>query len=103
MPIDLSHIAGAVDNSLARGRALALSYNDVSGYPTVSFRGSTQVLSATELGVWTRNPNDGLATGVAATPRSRWRCSTPRPARSCSRSVARRALMRARTTASTTA
>ncbi|MDP4668043.1 MAG: hypothetical protein NWS62_04735 [Gaiellales bacterium] len=68
MPIDLSHIAGAVDNSLARGRALALSYNDVSGYPTVSSRGSTQVLSGTELGVWTRNPNDGLATGVAANP-----------------------------------
>ena len=26
------------------------------------------MLSATELGVWTRNPNDGLATGVAANP-----------------------------------
>jgi hypothetical protein len=68
MSIDLSHIAGAVDHSLARGRALALAYNDVDGYPSVSYRGSTHVLSATELGVWTRNPNDGLAKGVSANP-----------------------------------
>ena len=68
MSIDLQHIAGAVDHSLARGRALALAYNDVDGYPSVSYRGSTHVLSATELGVWTRNPNDGLAKGVSANP-----------------------------------
>ena len=68
MSIDLSHIAGAVDHSLARGRALALAYNDVDGYPSVSYRGSTHVLSATELGVWTRNTNDGLAKGVSANP-----------------------------------
>ena len=66
MSIDLSHVADAINHSLGRGRALALAYNDVAGYPSVSFRGSTHVLSATELGVWTRNPDDGLAKGVAA-------------------------------------
>jgi D-sedoheptulose 7-phosphate isomerase len=65
MSIDLSHVAGAVDHSLARGRALALAYNDVDGYPSVSYRGSTHVLSATELGAIAITTDSSILTAVA--------------------------------------
>ena len=42
---------------------------DQDGYPAVSHRGSTHVISPNQLAIWTRNPNDGLATGIAANPK----------------------------------
>ena len=71
MPIDLTGpIQNVIDGALERaGRAPAIGYIDQDGYPAVSHRGSTHVISPTQLAIWTRNPNDGLATGVAANPK----------------------------------
>ena len=71
MSIDLTGpIQHVIDGSLERaGRACAVGYIDQDGYPAVSHRGSTHVISPTQLAVWTRQPNDGLAKGVAANPR----------------------------------
>jgi hypothetical protein len=69
--IDLTGpIQSVLDGSLERaGRACAIGYIDGDGYPAVSHRGSTHVVSPTQLAIWTRQPNDGLATGIAADPR----------------------------------
>ena len=71
MSIDLTGpIQNVIDGSLERaGRACAVGYIDEDGYPAVSHRGSTHVISPTQLALWTRNPADGLATGVAANPK----------------------------------
>lgn len=71
MSIDLTgDIQNVIDGALERaGRAPAIGYIDQDGYPAVSHRGSTHVISPTQLAIWTRNPNDGLATGIAANPK----------------------------------
>lgn len=71
MAIDLTgDIQNVIDGALERaGRAPAIGYIDQDGYPAVSHRGSTHVISPTQLAIWTRNPNDGLATGIAANPK----------------------------------
>ena len=71
MSIDLTgDIKNVIDGALERaGRAPAVGYIDQDGYPAVSHRGSTHVISPNQLAIWTRNPNDGLATGVAANPK----------------------------------
>src|ERR1700727_3723219 len=69
-PLDLSgEIATAIDGAALRGAPLALAYvrDDLS--PSVSFRGSTQVHSATELALWARKPDSGLVTAIAERPR----------------------------------
>ncbi|MBM3680232.1 MAG: pyridoxamine 5'-phosphate oxidase family protein [Actinobacteria bacterium] len=71
MSIDLTGpIQNVIDGSLERaGRACAVGYIDQDGYPAVSHRGSTHVISPNQLALWTRQPNDGLAKGIAANPR----------------------------------
>jgi len=68
--LDLSgEIASAIDGAALRGAALALAYvrDDLS--PAVSFRGSTQVHSPTELALWARKRDSGLAAAIAERPR----------------------------------
>jgi hypothetical protein len=62
-------IASAIDGAAARGHQLAISYLDDDGYPAVSFRGSLQVLSATQLGLWARRVDDGLARAIGERPK----------------------------------
>ena len=42
---------------------------DHSGQPKLSFRGSTQVFSDTELAIWVRDPNGGLVKALPNSPR----------------------------------
>src|SRR3984885_14356428 len=68
--LDLTgEIASAIDGAALRGATLALAYvrDDLS--PSVSFRGSTQVHSATELALWARKADSGLAVAIAERPR----------------------------------
>jgi hypothetical protein len=68
-PLDLTgDIAAAVNGAAGRGHALALSYIDDDGYPTVSFRGSTQVHGPETLAVWARKADEGFARAIAARP-----------------------------------
>jgi hypothetical protein len=68
--LDLSgEIASAIDGAALRGATLAVAYvrDDLS--PSVSFRGSTQVHSPTQLALWARKPDSGLATAIPERPR----------------------------------
>ena len=71
MSIDLTgDIQTVIDGALERaGRAPAVGYIDQDGYPAVSHRGSTHVISPNQLALWARNPEDGLAKAVAANPK----------------------------------
>ena len=71
MSIDLTgDIQNVLDGALERaGRAPAIGYIDQDGYPQVAHRGSTHVISPTQLAIWTRNPADGMAAAVAANPK----------------------------------
>lgn len=68
--LDLSgEIATAIDGAALRGATLAVAYvrDDLS--PAVSFRGSTQVHSPTELALWARKRDTGLAAAISERPR----------------------------------
>ena len=61
-------IAAAIDGAALRGATPAVAYVRGDGSPSVSFRGSTQVHSATELALWARKPDSGLAASIAERP-----------------------------------
>jgi hypothetical protein len=61
-------VAEAVDGAAERGPALVLGYVADDGTASLSFRGSTQVLSDDQLAVWARKPKEGLAQAIVARP-----------------------------------
>jgi hypothetical protein len=58
-------IATAIDNAAAGGRAVVLGYVTADGSPSLSFRGSAQVVSKDQVAVWARDPSKGLAVAAA--------------------------------------
>lgn len=62
-------IKQAVNHALEEGKPVVVSYVDQEGQPQLSFRGSTQVYSPTQLAIWVRNPEGGLQKALAANPR----------------------------------
>jgi hypothetical protein len=58
-------IKEAVNTALLSGNPMMIAYVRPDGYPSLSFRGSTQTWSDTALAVWVRNPDGGL---LAALP-----------------------------------
>jgi Pyridoxamine 5'-phosphate oxidase len=69
-PVNLTgEIAAAIDGAALRGHTLALGYVRDDGSPSVSFRGSTHVHSPTQLAVWARKRDSGLATAITNRPR----------------------------------
>ena len=68
-PIDLSGgITEAINGALGRGHPVAWGYIGDDGYPSLSFRGSTQVFSPTQIAVWARKRDDGFAVAIADRP-----------------------------------
>jgi hypothetical protein len=68
-PIDLTgSITDALTDALLRGHPVAWAYLDDDGFASLSFRGSTQVFSPTQLAVWARKRDDGLAVAIATRP-----------------------------------
>lgn len=63
------HVRALVNNALANGLPIAVSYVDEEGQPVLSPRGSTQVYGPRQLCIWVRNPEGGLASAVAKNPR----------------------------------
>src|SRR5205085_2819186 len=51
---------GIVNAALANNRPLIVAYTDENGAPNLSFRGSTQVYSPTQLSMWVRHASGGL-------------------------------------------
>jgi hypothetical protein len=87
-PVNLTgEIAAAIDGAALRGHTLAVAYVRDDGSPSVSFRGSTYVHSPTQLAIWARKRDSGLAAAVVDRPASRWcssrwRCQAPDTRRS---------------------
>jgi hypothetical protein len=60
--LDLSgDISTAINNAAAGGHAVVLGYVAEDGSPSLSFRGSAQVVSKDQVAVWARDPSKGLA------------------------------------------
>jgi hypothetical protein len=49
-----------VNTALARGRMMSVAYVSPQGRPELSFRGSVQAYSDTQLAIWVRNPEGGI-------------------------------------------
>jgi predicted pyridoxine 5'-phosphate oxidase superfamily flavin-nucleotide-binding protein len=62
-------IKDAVNNALANGTPVIVTYVDAQGQPHMSPRGTAQALSDHQLAVWNRDPEGGMTKGVAANPR----------------------------------
>jgi hypothetical protein len=70
-PIALTDAAipDAIATASERGRQVALSYIDDDGYPSVSFRGTVQVVGPDRLALWARKRDEGLAVAIATRPK----------------------------------
>ncbi len=55
-----------VNTALARGRMMSVAYVSPEGRPELSFRGSVQAYSDTELAIWVRNPAGGILKAVTS-------------------------------------
>ncbi|MGH8141010.1 MAG: hypothetical protein ACREU2_00615 [Steroidobacteraceae bacterium] len=55
-----------VNTALERGRMLSVAYVSPEGKPEISFRGSLQAYSDTQLAIWVRNPESGIVKAVRA-------------------------------------
>ncbi|MFI4935383.1 MAG: pyridoxamine 5'-phosphate oxidase family protein [Caulobacterales bacterium] len=61
-------IAGLVNGSLMGGNPMLLASVDAGGRPRLSFRGSIQVYSDDQLGLWARNAEGSTITAVKSNP-----------------------------------
>ena len=58
----------AINTAFESGRAVSFSYVDALGAPHLSYRGSTQAYSDTQLAIWVRNPEGLLLPSVKKNP-----------------------------------
>ncbi|HTI35231.1 MAG TPA: pyridoxamine 5'-phosphate oxidase family protein [Miltoncostaea sp.] len=63
-----SGIPEAIATAAERDRQVAVAYVDDDGYPSVSFRGTAQVIGPDRLAIWARKRDEGLAAAVATRP-----------------------------------
>jgi hypothetical protein len=69
MAIELTdEIRNHVNGALVAGNPMILASVDAAGKPRLSFRGSTQVFSAGQLGFWARNADGTTASSIADNP-----------------------------------
>jgi len=55
----------AVDTAFETRRPMVISYVDENGAPQLSYRGSTQAYSDTQLAIWVRNPDGRILDSIA--------------------------------------
>jgi hypothetical protein len=58
----------AINAAATSAKPLIIAYVDQSGAPQLSYRGSTQVLSDTQLAIWVRNPQGRILAATRANP-----------------------------------
>lgn len=58
----------AIDSAFGSSKPIAVSYVDENGAPHLSYRGSTQAYSDTQLAIWARNPEGGILESIAKNP-----------------------------------
>jgi hypothetical protein len=61
-------VKGIVNAALANNTPLIVAYTDENGAPILSLRGSTQVYSDTQLSIWVRHANGGMAKSLQKNP-----------------------------------
>jgi hypothetical protein len=61
-------VKGLVNAALANNTPLIVAYTDDKGAPNLSLRGSTQVYSDTQLSIWVRHANGGMANTLKKNP-----------------------------------
>jgi len=59
----------AVNAAFEARRPMVISYVDESGAPQLSYRGSTQAYSETQLAIWVRNPEGRILESIEKNPR----------------------------------
>jgi Pyridoxamine 5'-phosphate oxidase len=69
-PVNLTgEIATAIDGAALRGHPVAVAFVRDDASPSVTFRGGTYVHSPTQLAIWVRKRDSGLAAAIAERPR----------------------------------
>ena len=58
----------AVDTAFESFKPIVVSYVDEDGAPQLSYRGSTQAYSDTQLAIWVRNPEGRILESIAKNP-----------------------------------
>jgi hypothetical protein len=58
----------AVDTAFESLKPIVVSYVDENGAPQLSFRGSTQAYSDTQLAIWIRNPEGRILESITKNP-----------------------------------
>lgn len=58
----------AVDSAFEKRRPIVVSYVDEQGAPQLSYRGSTQAYSDTQLAIWVRDPQGRILDSIAQNP-----------------------------------
>lgn len=61
-------IKGLVNNALANGSPLLLAAVSPEGKPQLSFRGSAQIYSDDQIGLWIRNTSGGTIEAIKSNP-----------------------------------
>ncbi|MBN1238007.1 MAG: pyridoxamine 5'-phosphate oxidase family protein [Gammaproteobacteria bacterium] len=62
---DMKH---AVNAAFEMRRPMVIAYVDENGAPQLSYRGSTQAFSDTQLAIWVRNPQGRILESIEAQP-----------------------------------
>ena len=57
-----------ISSAYDRGKYLSVAYVSLDGRPELSYRGSVQVYSDTQLAIWARNPEGGLNKAIGTNP-----------------------------------
>jgi len=58
----------AINTAVESGRAIVVAYVDENSAPQISYRGSTQAYSDTQLAIWVRNPQGRILAATARNP-----------------------------------
>ena len=58
----------AVNSAFGTGKPIAIAYVDENSEPQLSYRGSTQAFSDTQLAIWVRNPAGRILESIAKNP-----------------------------------
>lgn len=61
-------VKGLVNSALANNTPMIVAYTDEKGAPNLSLRGSTQAYSDTQLSIWVRHANGGMANALKKNP-----------------------------------
>ncbi|HLG73490.1 MAG TPA: hypothetical protein VK009_23975 [Chloroflexota bacterium] len=62
-------VKSLLDTARMNNSPTTVAYTAEDGAPVLSFRGSTQVLSPTQLSIWMRNPEGAMVRALATNPR----------------------------------